>query len=211
MTYRLEGAARFSNPAIPVGAPAVTALLANGVNTARLFDSPITSDVKIPAIVNLSYFTRLGDQWDLMADAQWTQWSTIRNLTFLRANGAVLQSTPENFKNTWKLAVGANYHYSPQWTFRGGLAFDKSPVQAVDLTARLPDADRTWLSLGAQYRFNPKLTLDMGASYGFIKTARINANGVVPGDPAAALANGLVNGYYDSRAVIMSAQLNYQF
>jgi len=99
----------------------------------------------------------------------------------------------------------------PQWTFRGGLAFDKSPVQAVDLTSRLPDADRTWLSLGAQYRFNPKLTLDMGASYGCIKTARINANGEAPGDPAAALANSLVNGYYDSRAVIMSAQLDYQF
>ena len=112
MTYRLEGTARFSNPEIPVGAPAVTALLANGVNTARLFDSPITSDVKIPAIVNLSYFTQLDDQCDLMADAQWTQWSTIRNLTFLRANGAVLQSTPENFKNPWKLAVGANYHYA---------------------------------------------------------------------------------------------------
>ena len=79
------------------------------------------------------------------------------------------------------------------------------------MTARLPDADRTWLSLGAQYRFNPKLTLDMGASYGFIKTARINANGGVTGDPAAALANGLVNGSYDSRAVIMSAQLDYQF
>jgi len=79
------------------------------------------------------------------------------------------------------------------------------------LTSRLPDADRTWLSLGAQYRFNPKLTLDMGASYGCIKTARINANGEAPGDPAAALANSLVNGYYDSRAVIMSAQLDYQF
>ncbi len=211
MKYRLEGTAGFTNPAIPGGAPAVTALLANGVNSTRLFDSRITSDVKIPAFVNLSYFTRLDDRWDLMADAQWTQWSTIKNLTFIRTNGVVLQNTPENFKNTWKLAVGANYHYSPQWTFRGGLVFDKSPVQQVDMTARLPDTDRTMLTMGAQYTINPKLTLDMGAGYVFMKTARINANGGNPGDPAAALANGLLSGHYDSRAVILSAQLNYRF
>ncbi len=211
MKYRLDGTVGFTNPALPAGAPAITALLAGGVNATRLFDSAITSDVKIPAIVNVSYFTRLDDRWDLMADAQWTQWSTIKNLTFIRANGAVLQNTPENFKNTWKVAIGANYHYSPQWTLRGGLAFDKSPVQRIDRTARLPDADRTMLTLGAQYTVNPKLTLDMGAGYVFIKTARINANGGNPGDPAAALANGLLNGQYDSRAVILSAQLNYRF
>lgn len=201
MKYRLEGTVSFTNPAVP---PAFMAL-ASAVNAAALFDSRITSDVKIPAVVNLSYFTQLDDRWDLMADAQWTQWSTIKNLTFIRANGAVLQNTPENFKNTWKLAVGANYHYSPQWTFRGGLAFDKSPVQQIDLTARLPDADRTLLTLGAQYTVNPKLTIDMGAGYIFIKTARINATG---GNP---LANGLINGHYDSNAVILSAQVNYRF
>ena len=211
MKYRLDGTVGFTNPALPAGAPAVTALLAGGVNTTRLFNSAITSDVKIPAIVNLSYFTQLDDRWDLMADAQWTQWSTIKYLTFMRANGDVLQNTPENFKNTWKVSIGANYHYSPQWTLRGGLAFDKSPVQRVDMTARLPDADRTMLTLGALYIVNPKLTLDMGAGYIFIKTARINANGGNPGDPAAALANGLLNGHYDSRAVILSAQLNYRF
>ncbi|MEO8858280.1 MAG: outer membrane protein transport protein [Burkholderiaceae bacterium] len=211
MKYRLDGTASFSNPAIPAGAPAVTTLLANGVDTTRLFDSGITADVKIPAIVNLSYFKRLDDQWDLMADAQWTQWSTVKNLTFLRASGAVLQNTPENFRNTWKLALGANYHYSPQWTFRGGVAFDKSPVQKVDMTPRLPDADRTMLTFGAQYTINPKLTLDMGAGYIFIKTARIKANGGIAGDPSAAVANGFIDGHYDSRAVILSAQVNYRF
>ena len=161
MKYRLDGTVGFTNPALPAGAPAVTALLAGGVNTTRLFNSAITSDVKIPAIVNLSYFTQLDDRWDLMADAQWTQWSTIKYLTFMRANGAVLQNTPENFKNTWKVSIGANYHYSPQWTLRGGLAFDKSPVQRVDMTARLPDADRTMLTLGALYIAGPGCRLHL--------------------------------------------------
>jgi long-subunit fatty acid transport protein len=38
----------------------------------------------------------------------------VKNLTFLRADGSVLHDTPENFKNSWKLAFGANYRYNPQ-------------------------------------------------------------------------------------------------
>ncbi|MCB2004102.1 MAG: outer membrane protein transport protein [Rhodoferax sp.] len=199
--YRVSGTARFANPA--VGAP--LAALAAGVNAAALYDTRITSDVEIPAVLNLSYFTRLDERWDLMADAQWTQWSTVQNLTFVRADGTVLQNTPENFKNTWKLAIGANYRYNPQWTLRGGIAFDKSPVQRAFLTPRLPDGDRTWLTLGARYAPNPKLTVDVGAAYIFVKKTSIDT------DAGSTAANGLINGHYDSRTVILSAQLNYAF
>ncbi len=201
--YRLDGMARFANPA--VAAP--LAGLAAAVNGLALYDGRITSDVEIPAVLNLSYFTRLDDRWDLMVDAQWTQWSTVRNLTFLRADGSVLQDTPENFKNSWKLAFGANYRYNPQWTLRGGIAFDQSPVQRAFLTPRLPDGDRTWLTLGARYTISPKLAVDFGAAYIFVKKTLIDHAG---GTPNLA-ANGLVNGYYDSRTVILSAQLNYVF
>lgn len=205
LKYRISGNASFANPAVPVGAPAVTALLAAGVNATALFNTKIMSDVKIPAILNLSYFTQLNDQWDLMADAQWTQWSTVKNLTFVRGDGTVLQNTPENFKNTWKLAVGANYRYRPQWTLRGGIAIDKSPVQEALMTPRLPDSDRTWLTLGARYTAKPGLTVDVGAGYVFVKKTNIST------DPAAAAASGLIKGYYDSHVTILSAQVNYAF
>ncbi len=108
--YRLDGMARFANPAAPVP----LAGLAEAVNGVALYDGRIASDEEIPAVLNLSYFTRVDDRWDLMVDAQWTQWSTVKNLTFLRADGSVLHDTPENFKNSWKLAFGANYRYNPQ-------------------------------------------------------------------------------------------------
>ncbi len=208
--YRVDGTATFANPGLPGAAPAVTALLAAGVNAAQLFNTRISSNVEIPAVVNLSYFTTVNDRWDLMADAQWTQWSTVKDLTFVRPNGTVLQSTPENFRNSWKLAIGANYRYSPQWTLRGGIAIDQSPVQEAFITPRLPDADRTFLTVGARYAMNSRLTVDMGAGYVFIRKTNINANGD-PADPTGALANGLINGYYKSHAVILSAQLNYAF
>ncbi len=207
--YRIAGNARFSNP-VPVVAPALAALveaLAGGVNANALFDSKVTSDVKIPAIVNLSYFSTLNDRWDLMADAQWTEWSTIKTLTFVRADGTELQSTPENFRNTWKLAVGANYRTSRDVMLRGGLAFDQSPVRTAFRTPRLPDGDRTWLTAGVQYTVNPKLKVDVGAAYLWVKKGSISING----NPPSTAGNGLLSGRYNSNTVIVSAQANYTF
>ena len=67
--------------------------LATGVNRAALFDSPVTAEVTLPAIANLTWVGRIASQWDLMADLQWTEWSTIQNLRFVRTNGTVLQDS----------------------------------------------------------------------------------------------------------------------
>ena len=50
-------------------------------------------------------------------------------LTFVRSNGSVLQSTPENFKDAWKFALGARYRSSDAWMWRAGVAVDRSPVE----------------------------------------------------------------------------------
>ena len=198
ISYDVAGSVTFTNPG-----PVVPAALA---------DSAVTAKVKLPPIFNVSYFGAVNDRWDVMADAQWMGWSTVKDLTFVRSNGAsagtTLQSTPENFKDVWKISVGANYHYDEQWMFRGGLAFDQSPVEASYRTPRLPDGDRTWLTAGTQYKFDRKLQLDVGAGYVWVKNSSINKSG----DPPNVLANGLINGNYkDGNTIILSAQLAYSF
>ena len=188
--YHITGTVKSSNPVI-----------------AAAFNSDITSDVKLPAILNLSYFATLNERWDVMADAQWTQWSTIQTLSFVRASGTVLSSTPENFKDTWKIAIGTHYRYNSAWLLRGGIAFDQSPVNDVDRTPRLPDADRTWLALGAQYRVSQNVTIDAGAAYVLVKKATINNVGSAPGAPV----NGRLAGHYDSNTLIASGQVTYSF
>lgn len=188
--YHITGTVTSSNPAI-----------------AGVFNSDISSDVKLPAIVNLSYFATLNDRWDVMLDAQWTQWSTIQTLRFVRANGAVLSSTPENFKDTWKVAIGAHYRYNSAWLLRGGVAFDQSPVPDVDRTPRLPDANRTWLALGLQYRLSSNMTFDAGAAYVLVKKATIDNSGSAPGSAVY----GRLAGHYDSNTLIASGQVCYSF
>ncbi len=208
INYNVSGEATFKNPAVP----AFVEPLAAGVNTRFLYNSGVTSRIKLPEIINISYFGRLNEQWDVMADVQYTGWSSIQQLNFTRSDGRPLQSTTENFDDAWRIAVGANYRHNEQWMFRGGLAYDQSPVQDAYRTVRLPDADRTWLALGAQYRFSPSLWLDVGAAYLWVRSAPINDIGSTNlGIPPSAAQNGLVNGSYDNNTVILSAQLTYAF
>ena len=140
-----------------------------------------------------------------MADVQWTRWSTIKDLTFVRTTGAVLSSTPENFDDSWRVSVGTNYHYNDQWMFRGGLAWDQTPVNNTDRTPRLPDGDRFWLAAGAQYKLNGNWRFDGGFSYIWVNSPDINQNaGSTP-------QFGLVKGHYDANVWIFGVQAEYTF
>jgi len=221
MQYTLAGNVEFTNPALPTvpglspTAAAKLAAVAAGVNGA-LYNGGITSEVKLPEIFNISYFGTLSRQWDVMADLQYTGWGSVQDLTFVRTSGTgsgtELQSTALNFQDAWRFSVGANYRYDEQWLFRGGLAYDQSPVQTAYRTVRLPDADKTWLALGAQYKFNPKLWLDFGAVYIWVRGASIDDIGSSAGPlPPSATRSGRVNGDYNNSTFILAGQLTYAF
>ena len=205
--YDVAANVNFDNPALPTLPPAlapVVGQLATGVN-AVLANGGVTADIELPDIANVSVFHRLNDRWDLMADAQFTRWSTFKELKFVRTTGALLSNTPENFDDAWRLSVGATYHWNDMWSFRGGLAWDQTPVNTPDRTPRLPDEDRVWIAVGAQYKFNRNLAVDAGFVYIPMKSPDINQNA------GSTAANGLIKGTYDANVTIFSAQLTYSF
>jgi long-chain fatty acid transport protein len=205
--YHASGNVDFDNPtpSVPPALAPVVGLLSQQVNAVALYDGGVHTDIELPDTANLSFFQTINDRWDWMADLQWTGWSTLKDLTFVRSTGPVLQSTPENFDDTWRFAVGANYKYSDQWKFRGGVAFDQSPVNNTDRTVRLPDGDRTWLSAGLRYSLSKQLKFDLGFSYIFIDKPGIDQN------EGSTAQNGLVKGHYDANVVIVSGQMVYSF
>jgi long-chain fatty acid transport protein len=205
--YHVSANVNFDNPALPTLPPAlapVVGLLAAGVN-ANLQNGGVEADIELPDIANLSIFHKLDDRWDLMADVQFTRWSTFKELRFVRTSGGLLSNTPENFDDAWRVAGGATYHWNDAWTFRGGLAWDQTPSNNTDRTPRLPDESRVWLSTGAQYSFSKNLKLDGGFTYIFVDNASINQNA------GSTAANGLIKGHYESNVTIFSAQLTYTF
>jgi long-chain fatty acid transport protein len=208
--YTVNGNVNFSNPAVtqlgplPPSLAPIGGLVAAGVNAA-LADGNVTLNIKMPETANVSVFSTLNDKWDVMADLQYTGWSSIQQLQVVRSTGVVLETLPENFRNTWRGSVGVNYHYTDAWTFRGGVAYDQSPVNTNDRSPRLPDNNRTWLAVGAQYKFNPNWALDVAYSYIWIQTPDINQNG------GSTAAYGLISGSYKANVNLLGAQVTYTF
>jgi long-chain fatty acid transport protein len=210
--YTVDGTASFNNPPVPALPPTLAPIataLATGVNNTGLYNGNVSLQLKVPETANLSIFRQVDDKWDVMADLQYTGWQSFQNLTVVRtdgpANGTILTTVPENFKATWRGSIGANYHYTNEWMFRGGLAFDQSPVNNTDRTPRLPDNDRTWFAVGAQYKFNPQWVLDFGYSFIYVKNSSINQNeGSTP-------TYGLINGTYHNNVNLAALQVTYTF
>ncbi len=205
--YNVDGNVNFSNPALPPLPPPLApigAALAPAVNNV-LASGGVTSDIELPSITNLSIYSRLNPSWEVMADLQFTDWSTIDYLTFTRTTGAVLQSTPEHFRDTWRASVGASYFMGDQWKFRGGFAFDQSPVRDAERTPRLPDSDRYWLSTGVQYGYSKQLKFDVGLTYIFTSNAPSDNNA------GSTAQYGLIKGDYDTSVFILGGQMTYSF
>lgn len=161
----------------------------------------VTAAATLPDSAVLSLFHKLSPKWELLADVTWTGWSDFKELRIVRNGGVDLAVTPENWSDSYRYSVGANYHLNDKLTLRGGVAFDETPVSDAFRTARIPDEDRTWIAFGAQYRLSPRTLLDVGYTHLFIRDARISKteNGVT------------LSGSYDASVDILSAQLTLNF
>lgn len=189
--YHVDGDVRFDNrPAF------LAAAIPNG---------PITLDIKLPDTAIFSVHQKLSDQWEMLGDVSWTGWSSIQSLDIKRTNGALLSSTPEHFRDTWRVALGGNYKYSDSWKFRMGVAYDQTPVRDEFRTPRLPDEDRFWLSFGAQYRLTQAAAIDVGYTHVFFKDPSIRDNG------GSTAGKGLLVGDYDSSVDILGVQYTQSF
>ena len=186
--YTLSGSISFTNRPAPLAA--------------ALPDQPVTLAIKMPDSFSVSAFHQLNNKWDVMADASWTGWSDFQQLNVQKANGASLSTTPENWRDTWRVSVGANHHYSEKWTARIGVAYDQTPVSDTYRTARIPDGDRTWLALGGQYKPSKTSAINAGYAHLFVRDASINQT---------VAGSGSLVGNYSNSVDILSVQYTHGF
>lgn len=177
----------------------------NGVGVA-----PISTTAKLPDTLAWGISHQLDPKWQLLSDITFTQWSKIKQVpitttaaSVLGPAGRVLDTFAFEFKNTFRVGVGANYQMRDDFMLKLGVAYDKSPVSDTFRTATLPDNDRTWLAIGGKYMASKQLTLDFGYSYIMVKDASINST--------KALQGSVVGNYSDPSVHIISAQATYSF
>ena len=171
--------------------------------------SDLKADLTMPDTFIMSVAQKLNDKWEMLGDISWTGWSSIPKVDIMRTSGTRsgqnAQTLDTEFKDTWRVALGANYALSDAWKLKYGIAFDQTPVKkaATRLTS-MPDNDRIWLSFGAQWAPTKASKLDLGATYISVKDSKIDNN-------QAAFARGHVTGEYEGNIWVLGAQYSMSF
>ena len=193
INYALKGNASFSNIAnLP------QPLLG------RFTNSAVTADFSAPDSVSGSIVHQLNSQWDLLGDVTWTHWSLFKQLKVVNSTGAILNNQIENWQDTMRYSVGASYRYTEQLKLRVGSAYDQTPTTNTTRTARIPDNNRVWMSLGANYKLSASSSFDAAYTHIFIDNASINQG-------AVGTATGQLQGNYSSSIDIISVQYTHNF
>ena len=181
---------------------------------AGLIAAPSTRlTAELPATLSVGISHQLNPQWELLGDVTWTRWSSIKSLPLIATSasglgpsGTTLDTFNFQFRDTYRIGVGANWNWRNDTQLKFGVAYDKSPVTDTFRTVTLPDADRIWLAIGVKHRLSKQATLDVGYAYILIDDPSIaqRRNG-------EAVPRGNVVGQYDSNVNILSAQFTYSF
>lgn len=202
--YDLDGDVEFTGTLAQSGATA-------GATTNRA----VTATIELPDTWILSATHELNDRVELLGDVSWTGWSSIPKVNIVNAQttgaGAVagqnMQVLDTEFRDTWRVAVGANYKLNDAWKLKAGLAYDQTPVKGpTTRLVSLPDNDRTWFSLGTQWKPSKSMTLDISAAYLLIKDTEVDNN-----QNSGVTGANRVTGNYDNQAFLLGAQFSMAF
>jgi long-chain fatty acid transport protein len=178
-----------------------------------------TGDVTLPDMLSLSLAFEASDRFQLLADITRTGWSSINQVKIVDpATGGIRDILVLDFDDAFRYSIGGNYVLGDFWTLKAGLAFDETPVKNVEArTVRVPDNDRTWISIGFQRKVGQSGrrvgTLDLAYSHIFIKDAPINhtKSQVNPDGTPNAATTTTVTGNYEGSVDIFSIQYSVQF
>ncbi|HER35135.1 MAG TPA: aromatic hydrocarbon degradation protein, partial [Halothiobacillaceae bacterium] len=167
-------------------------------------DSYAQAGLALPASAAASVTHRFSETLTGSVGLLWTGWSSFEELRVEQSFGRESVTT-ENWDDTLRVALGGEWTFAPRWTLRAGAAYDPTPVPSPAFrTARLPDADRTWASVGLGYQISRQWSVDVGYTHVWIDDS------VIDNTTESALANTL-EGRYQGKVDILGVQLNAHF
>lgn len=165
------------------------------------------ADLKLPDTFVMSVWQQISDRWEAMGDLSYTRWSVLNKLNVNYAGGTDIEDF--NYRNSWRFAYGAAYKASEAWKVKFGIAYDRTPTTDGDRSARVPDNNRIWLSLGAQWKPSKDAALDIGYAYLYLRDPQINQAKSFGTNGAAGTA--YLQGKYQDSGHVLGVQYSQGF
>ena len=168
---------------------------------------PASAALTLPDQVTASLRSQIAPDWTVMGTVEWTNWSTVQNLT-ITSNGSVASIIDMRWTDGWYFSGGAEYRWAPNLALRAGIGYELTPVPDETRLPRLPDTNRLWLSGGFTYDFTPQLALDFAYTHIWGETSPME---LLASDTGNALRGSLIGEVNDGYVDIVSVGLRYKF
>lgn len=129
------------------------------------------AEMSAPHVITLTGTWKATDALRLSGLARWTNWSSFDTLpisgsSMVPFTGKKKIEAEYHWKDSWLFTVGADYDINDEFTVRGGVGYEISPVDDDKYrSATIPDTDRLWLSMGATWHASKNLQGDFGIAY----------------------------------------------
>jgi len=201
MNMKLSGDATFQF------APGTPGLLLAGLTAAGYVNGGASAELKLPSTTSLGLHVEATPALSVQGEIAHTGWSSFKELRVEFDNPASSDSvTEESWRDTWFFALGLTWKATEAWTLRTGLAYDQSAVKDEYRTPRIPDGDRTWLSVGAGYAFSRTASVDVAFTHIFVTDGPLELTAAGTNQ-----SRGSLSGNYKSSIDILSAQAKFLF
>lgn len=182
VSHNLEGPLRFRLDGAGIGT------IINGA-TGLFANTHAETKLDTPDMINAGLRLRFSERWTGLVGADWTNWSRFKSLDVNAVNPAQpTEVMTAHWEDSWFVSLGAEYAANENWTFRGGAAYDDSPVPDSTREPRIPDHGRFWLAAGATWHASEALDVKFAYAHLFLDDSRVALS---PADPANALRGTL--------------------
>jgi long-chain fatty acid transport protein len=122
--------------------------------------------LKLPDTGFLGFSFRPMANLEIEGDYQYVGWSTYRQLKIDFKSNNTSSISPKNYNDAFILRFGAEYTMD-ELQLRCGYLYDSNPVPDKYVEPLLPDANRHGLNIGAGYKINDDMFVDV--AYLFLK------------------------------------------
>ncbi len=145
------------------------------LTTGALTTVPGKVDWTMPETVTLGAAYQASPQMEWVGDVRWTRWSRVSvfRIQLIRPTGGTIE-VPFPFRDSLLTSLGMNYRLNGQWLLRTGLAHEKDAVTDDMRNPRIPTGDRSWASVGVQYKVNDHASVNLAYARQFFKNTRSN-------------------------------------
>ncbi len=153
--------------------PLGTALQSRGLLTGEL-DLGIT----VPQSVMVSSYHEFTDQWAMMLDFGWQDWSQFGRLEVGLTGdvGTLATTTNLDYQDTYHVALGSRYRLNPAWLINTGFAWDSSITKDQNYSVSLPVGQAYRFGLGAEWQASPKLNVQFSYEFTYGGDLPVNQN-----------------------------------